>query len=188
MSDDTSDLIHRMLRGDESSFSDIIAAYAGDVLRMGYMLLGDSEEARDVLQESLFALVRQVRLGRFRSSNGSIKGFLMTVARNLCLKRLRKKVRFHSLSDETENFEPALRDTHTPVRAAQDAQFETAFDDALGQMSGARRTVFVLHELNGESYEQIANALRLSVEAVRMHMSRARTQLRQLLAAHLGET
>ena len=188
MTESTTELVQRVLRGERSSFDDVVAWYSEDVLRLSYLLLRDREEARDVLQEAMLRLVRSVRGGKFRSVNGSIKGFLITTARNLCIDRLKKRVDFQGLRDDDTFLDSALREMHTPDRAMDEARFRSAFQDALGQLTEAQRTVLVLHEVNGESQATIADTLNLSAECVRTHLCRARRRMRVLWARFASES
>ncbi|RJP33859.1 MAG: RNA polymerase sigma factor [Candidatus Omnitrophota bacterium] len=187
MSGNATDLIQRMLNGDPASFHDIIAWYADDVLRLCFLLLRDEEEARDIFQESLLKLAQMVKQGRFRTANGSIKGFLLTTARNLSLNRLRKHLRYEPIPEEDDVHSPELVNSYSPLQATNDARFESRFDAALAQLTDLQRTVIVLHELNGESTENIADTLDLTVENVRMHLCRARKHMRRILAPFAGE-
>ncbi len=178
-------LIQRLQDGDPSCFHDIIAWYADDVLRLCYELLWDAEEAKDVLQETLLRFVQTVQKGRLRSENGSIKGLLMTTARNLCINRLRRTVRFRPLGETDATLNVHLQDVRTPDCAAADFQFEEAFEVALSQLTDAQRIVLVLHKLNGESQRTIAGTLGCSVDCVKAHLARARKKMRVLLQPFL---
>lgn len=179
------DLIRRIQNGDPSGFDDVIAWYADDVLRLSVLILRDPDEAEDVLQESILKLVRLVREKKLRESNGSIKGFLVRCARNLCIDRLRKAKRLSSF-DEEAHADVHVQDRNTPDRAMESARLQTAFDEALAQLSDTQRTILVLRELNGESYDEIARALHVSVECVRKSLYRARRRLRTLLSHFRG--
>jgi RNA polymerase sigma-70 factor (ECF subfamily) len=174
-------LIERMLAGDATSFDDIVRWYAGDVLRLGYLLLHDPEEARDVLQESLIRLVRLVKEGRFRTQNGSIKGFLLVTARNLCLDRLKRKITTFEVDEELMEVPERLIERTTPDRVADQERFQDAFEQALMALSDLERTVLVLHEVHGENNQSIAAELHLTVNAVTTHLCRARRKLRMIL-------
>ncbi len=184
---DSGDLIQRMLRSERSSFEEIVKLYAEDVLRQCCLLLGDRDEAQDVLQEAMLRLVHLVKAGKFRTANGSIKGFLMTASRNLCLDRLKKRVDFRSLDEDWVLAQAELSTTLSPDRAMDAARFESAFDKALTELTAAQRAVLVMHELNGESQSEIAATLGLHVECVRTHLYRARRKMRLLLARFAGE-
>ncbi len=185
---DSPDLLRRILHSERSVFDEIVTAYADELLRSCTLLLRDREEARDVLQEAMLRLVRVVRAGKFRSSNGSIKGFLCTAARNLCIDRLRKRIDFRALDDDGVHAHPALSDTDTPDRALDEARFTSAFDEALTRLTHAQRAVLVLHELHGEPQNDIATSLGLSIDCVRTHLYRARKRMRTLMARFIGES
>jgi len=174
-------MTQRLLAGDPTSFDDIVAWYAGDVLRLACLLLKNPEEAKDVLQEALIRLARVVKAGQFRTSNGSIKGFLLTAARNLCLDRLRSRIRFQSLED-VPDWQPPLLERVTPDRLMDETRFQEAFEQALNRLTDTQRTILVLRDLQGESYGEIAHSLNLTVNAVTTHLCRARRTLRRLLA------
>ncbi|MFH1738244.1 MAG: RNA polymerase sigma factor [bacterium] len=183
-----SNLVQRMLEGDRTCFDDIIRLYSGDVFRLSYSLLWNKEEAEDVLQEAMLRLVRSIKNGRFRGENGSIKGFLVTSARNLCIDRLRKRSLHYSRREEVRSFDETLREPRMPDEEAHEAHVRSAFEDALQHLTDTQRTVLVLHDLNEESFEKIADALHLSVNGVRTHLCRARRKMRLLLAPFVDES
>ncbi|MFB3788512.1 MAG: RNA polymerase sigma factor [bacterium] len=174
-------LEQRLLAGDPASFDDIVAWYAGDVLRLACLLLKNHEEAQDVLQEALIRLARVVKAGQFRARNGSIKGFLLTAARNLCIDRLKSRVWFQSLEEAPDPPSSQL-DHLTPDRVMDEMRFQQAFEQALHRLTDTQRTILVLRDLQGESYVEIARSLNLTVNAVTTHLCRARRTLRRWLA------
>lgn len=182
MKSTSNDLIVRMMNGDPSSFQDVIAWYADDVLRLSYFLLRDRQEAEDVLQETMLRLIRQIKRGELRAQNGSLKGFLLRCARNLCIDRLRRSKRLRFLDDDESSAAEPADTREKPDRAMECARLQTAFDEALKQLSDVHRITIVLFELNGESYKEIAATLGISVEAVKKNLFRARRKLRLLLA------
>lgn len=176
-----------MLDGDASSFDEIVSAYSYDVFRLCHSLLWDEDESQDVLQEALLRLVRAVREGKFQSTNGSVRGFLTTCARNLCIDRLRKRATFYAHSDGLHELGMRQRPTRAPDVAAHEARIQTAFADGLSQLTDLQRTILVLHDLNGENFETIAETLRLKVGNVRTHLCRARKKMRQILEPFVSD-
>ncbi|MFH1739687.1 MAG: RNA polymerase sigma factor [bacterium] len=187
MKRETSGLIERMLEGDRTSFDDIVAWYSADVLRLCCLLLREPEEARDVAQESYLRLVELVKKKKFRTRNGSIKGFLITTARNLCIDRLKKRIHFCSVDEEHEISDTRFVDTYSPDAAMEETRLRSAFEKALTHLNDAQRAILILHELNGESQQNIANELKLSLNAVRTQLCRARRKMRILLTPYVGQ-
>ena len=186
MSNVHGDLISRMAAGDTSSFNDILLWYADDVLRLAWFLLHDRHEAEDILQEAMLKLVLMVKEGKIRTANGSIKGLLLRCTRNLCIDRLRKKIAFYSLDDEENSVAATISDLHTPETVAEQSNLHAAIEQGLSNLSDIQRTILILFELNGESYQDIADTLNISIENVRKNIYRARKQLEPYLAPYRG--
>ncbi len=181
-------LIERLRNADRTAFDDIVAWYADDVIRLAVILLGDEDEARDALQETMLRLVRMVKNNQIRSGNGSIKGFLLTTARNLCLNRLKQKKRFIQTEEtEWELFEP-MRDHNTPGKAARESDFLTAFQEALTHLPPVQRVALAMREIEGESYQSIAQTLDMSVDSVKKQVYRGLKKLRHLLKPYAGQS
>ncbi len=179
------DVIERIQQNDRSGYEDVVSWYAEDVLRLCRALLWNDEEAKDVFQESMLRLVKSAKSGRIRLRNGSIKGYLMTTARNLCIDRLRIKTDLQPF-DQVENY---CLSTHLkmplPDEAVDEHRFQEAFENALDQLTVAQRTVLVLHEFNGEKHEDIAKTLHISIDSVKGHLVRARKKMQTLMEPYL---
>jgi RNA polymerase sigma factor (sigma-70 family) len=186
MNDQKADIIDRMLRGDPSSFDDVLALYADDVLRLAFWLMKDYEEAEDVLQESMISLVGLVRKGKYRRANGSIKGFLLRCARNNCINRLKRKRKSTGLCEINESEYASLQETDTPDKALDRSRLYSEFEKALFNIPDIQRTILVLYEYNGESYKDIAKILNVSVEYVRKNLYLARKEIENILAPFRG--
>lgn len=181
MDREPSSLIERLLGGDNAGFDDVVAWYSEDVLRLCYLMLLNREEALDALQDTFLRFVQRVRNKQFVGQNGSVKGFLLTCARNLCIDRLRKRKNFLlSLEENSDEFDCPQK-FPTPGRLAEESQFQDAFERALAQLSDSQRAVLVLFDIQGDSYAEIANTLHISLVKVKSDLHRARRKLRQLL-------
>lgn len=184
----THNLVQRLLRGESSSYEDIVSWYAEDILRLCFYLLRDKQEAEDVLQEALLRLVRLARDKKIKTNNGSIKGLLSTIARNLCIDRLRKARAFHAVPINSEEGEIVISLEPLPDSIVDSNRFEEAFSIAIDQLNKTQRVVFVLVELEQTPYAEIAKNLEISVDAVRQHFYRARQQLTQILKPYVENT
>ena len=111
----------------------------------------------------------------------------MTTARNLCIDRLKKRIHFHAIEEEPEISDTRFVDTLSPDLAMEETRLRSAFEKALAHLNDAQRAILILHELNGESQQNIANRLNLSVNAVRTQLCRARRKMRILLTPYVGK-
>lgn len=171
----------RLLQGYPAAFEEILRWYADDVIRLATFILNDPDEARDILQETMLKFVESVKKKRVHGNNGSIKSLIITIAKNLCINRLKKNQRFVEFPDGNLDNLPDLIDPQTPRISAREMEFEEAFQEALGQLSPLQRTVLVLHELQQDSFQEIAQALGLSYECVKKNFYRGLKKMRVLL-------
>jgi RNA polymerase sigma-70 factor (ECF subfamily) len=160
------------------SWDEIVAQHSARVYRLAYRLTGNPHDAEDLTQEVF------VRVFRSLSSYtpGTFEGWLHRITTNLFLDQARRKskIRFDALSDDA--------DARIPSRsAAPDTQvIEGVFDDdvesALAELPPDFRAAVVLCDIEGLSYEEIADVLSLKLGTVRSRIHRGRAQLRTALA------
>ncbi len=185
MSENAQDsIIRRIGRDDPSVYADIIRIYADDVMRLCFLILGHQQDAEEILQETLVKFVTLVREGKFRQQNGSIKGLLMTCAKNLCFNHLKKKLIILSFQDDETNLPSILKENWTPMRHLEEKGKQDLLEFAIMKLPDSQRIVLTLRELNGESYQEIAETLRITIENVRKTLYRARKNLRAILTPY----
>lgn len=171
----------RLIQGHPSVFDEVLRLYADDVLRLAAFLLNDPDEAKDVLQETMMKFVEAVKKNRVRTNNGSIKPLIVTIAKNLCINRLKKNKRLVEFPDGCIDKLPGMIDRQTPMLSANEMEFEEAFMEALDRLSPLQRTVLVLHELHQDSFHEIAKALEISYESAKKNFYRGIKKMRVLL-------
>ena len=149
------------------SFHELYEAYAADVHRFAFWLAGDSAEADDVTSETF---VRAwTHMGAIRTE--TLKGYLMTIAHNVYLGRLRKRRLQCDLEDVHMDPQPG------PEKLAEcQAELELA-RRVLQALPEADRAAFVLRVDHDLPYAEIARVLQLSVSAVKVKVHRARKKL-----------
>jgi len=130
--------------------------------------VGKAEVARDLTQDVFVRVSRTTVPG---GPDGEVRGWLFQIARNLALDHHRKRVR--------QPRPVALVDQ--PHHASQDVTF--GVNEALAALADLDRDVFLMREVAGLSYEEIARACGLTADAVRSRIHRARLQLRAQLSA-----
>jgi len=183
--DDETRLIDRARAGDEAALTRLVESYAPRILRFGQKLCGTSADAEDVMQQSLLTVMSHI--GDFRGDS-HFTTWLFSIARNHCLK-------LHTRGDAAHAREPletAERVT-TPSRLAPDEavsqeQLESALDGAIAALEPSQREVLVLRDVEGLSAAEVAEALGVSVDAVKSRLHRARKALREQLTPWLEQS
>ena len=156
------------------TWEEIAERYGSTVYTMAYRLTGDRDEARDLAQDVFVRVYRN--LDRYRP--GTFEGWLYRITKNLFLDRVRrrKRVRVEPLPDEEwrqpedEEMGPAERLEATTLRGD--------LEDALGALPPTFRTAVVLCDVQGLSYEEIAEATGWPLGTVRSRIHRGRRMLR----------
>lgn len=142
--------------------------------RLARRMSGDSEDARDLVQEAFVRLARQS--GPLPATESHAEGWLVKTIVRLCKdrdRRLRVRRR-HQL----EAAPPESRPAGTPETRAV---ARVAVQKALARLSPRRRAVIVLHELDGRTAAEIARLLGLTPVTVRWHLHAARRDLKRIL-------
>jgi RNA polymerase sigma-70 factor (ECF subfamily) len=160
------------------SWDELVAQHSARVYRLAYRLTGNSHDAEDLTQEVF------VRVFRSLSSYtpGTFEGWLHRITTNLFLDQARRKakIRFDALAEDAE--------TRIPSRAAApdiqvlDGLFDDDVESALAELPPDFRAAVVLCDIEGLSYEEIADVLSLKLGTVRSRIHRGRTMLRKALA------
>lgn len=189
--DDPSDetLFAQARTGDRAALETLLERQQGRVYRFGMKMCRDSEDAKDVVQETLFALARDVRNLRGTSS---LSTWLYAVARSFCVKKRRKSADepavHHPLHEGGSAGEAqGVADAGpTPDAAFATREVERALDRALATLEPMYREVLLLRDVEGLPAAEVAEIVGLSVPAVKSRLHRARLAARSALAPLLG--
>ncbi len=152
-------------------FQELYERYAADVHRFAYWLSGDADTAKDITSETF---VRAWMADSIVES-GSIKAYLLTIARNLYLHELRRTRRRGAMPEDVAEEAPGLERRVAGQLAMDDVR------KALLQLSEIDRTVLLLRADEGLSYDEIARTTGLSIAAAKVRMFRARARLSSLV-------
>ena len=169
------ELVRACQRGEPEAFRRLFDRYRDPVYRLAYRFTGCPDEAEDAAQEVFVRLFE--RIGTFRCES-SFSTWLYRIAVRQCLNR-RRKVRDEAPLDEDAPGEPSGGED--PADACLRREREGRALDAVAELPEGLKAVFVLVSLEGMSYAQAAEVVGVTVEAVRMRMSRARRELRERL-------
>jgi RNA polymerase sigma-70 factor (ECF subfamily) len=182
---DEAALVTRAKEGDAAAFAELVNHYERRVFRMAKQITQNDEDAEDVLQETF--LKAYSHLDDFQG-NSKFYTWLVRIAVNEALMKLRKR-----RSDKTVPLDEPI-DTGEDVVAREIAVWDEnpedtysreelgkILDDAVQSLKPAYRTVFILRDIEEMSIEETAEALNLSISAVKSRLLRARLQLRDKL-------
>ena len=160
------------------SWEQIVEDHSARVYRLAYRLTGNAHDAEDLTQEVFVRVFRSLHT----YTPGTFEGWLHRITTNLFLDSARRKsrIRFDALPDDADNRLPS------PVTAPDAAYLNQTFDAdieaALASLSPDFRAAVVLCDVEGLSYEEIADVLDLKMGTVRSRIHRGRAMLRSALA------
>jgi RNA polymerase sigma-70 factor, ECF subfamily len=182
---DETALVARAKAGDTTAFSELGKQYDRRVFRMAKQITQNDEDAEDVLQETF--LKAYSHLDDFQG-NSRFYTWLVRISVNEALMKLRKRRsdRTVPLDDPIDTGEDelvrevAVWDENPEERYSRD-ELGQILDEAIQSLKPAYRTVFVLRDIEELSIEETAEALNLSISAVKSRLLRARLQLRERL-------
>ena len=175
---DERELIARVRAGDALAERALYDAHVDRVFRLAYRLAGDDALAQDFTQETFIRAFE--RLDSFRGE-AALSTWLYTIATTVTLNGLRKvkrrgrEIELDTAADVAESRRRSEPDLKTRLYAAIEA------------LADKYRTVFVMHDVEGYTHEEIATALNVEVGTSKAQLSRARAKLRAALADFAGE-
>jgi RNA polymerase sigma-70 factor (ECF subfamily) len=154
-----------------SPFHALYERYATDVYRFALYLAGNQAHAEDIASETFLRAWTSFDAIR----TGSVKAYLLAIARNVYRETVRKRIRLTELNQDLPYHRPGA-DQVTEKRCELEATLK-----AIQKLSANERTTLLMHAQQGLSHQQIAVALGVSVTAVKVRIHRARLRLRGLL-------
>jgi len=185
--------LERLRRGDAAAYERLVAEHSGDVYALLFRLTSDSEEARDLTQETFLRAFQSI--GRFRG-DASLKTWIYRIGINQARNRWRwwrRRKRDVTISlDATDDQNETPLAASLPSDSAPNPEQETLarererqLRDALLRLKSAFREAVVLRDVEGFSYEEIAAMLQISIGTVKSRIARGRLELRRLLEGSL---
>jgi len=161
-----------------SSWDEIVRQHSHRVFRLAYRLTGNRHDAEDLTQE---VFVR-VFLSLASYQPGTFEGWLHRITTNLFLDQARRKqrIRFDSLPDDVGD--RLAGHLPTPDDGYADQLFDPDVELALAELPPDFRVAVVLCDIEGLSYEEIADVLDVKIGTVRSRIHRGRSRLRKALA------
>lgn len=168
-------MIRRILTGDAQAQRELYDAHVGRIFRLAYRMTGESALAEDLTQDTFIRAFG--RLADFRG-DGPFGGWLHRIATSVIYSALRKRQRIRQY--EVGEVDPAILESAT-AKAEPDRELRRRLDAAIETLDVNSRMVFVMHDLEGYTHPEIAEAMDTPVGTAKARLSRAREKLRALL-------
>ena len=181
-------LVEQVQRGEKQAFDVLVLKYQNKIIQLVNRYVHDSDEARDVAQEAFIKAYRAI--GRFRGDSAFytwLYRIAINTAKNYLVASGRRPPRSDIDAQDAEQYEGAtgLKEYATPERLLQKDEIQGAIAEAIDALPDDLRTAITLRELEGLSYEEIAQTMDCPIGTVRSRIFRARdaidTRLKPLL-------
>ena len=183
-------LVERAQRGDKQAFELLVSKYQRKLGRLLSRFIRDATEVEDVTQEAFVKAYRALPTFRgdsafytwlYRIGINTAKNYLVAMGR-------RAPTTTDFDSDDAENFEDGeqLRDLNTPENELMSRQVAETVNQTLEELPEELRTAITLREIEGLSYEDIANIMNCPIGTVRSRIFRAREAIAEKLRPLLG--
>ncbi len=181
---DEAQAVQAAQKGDLSAFNRLVMAYQGMAYNVAYRIVGDSDAAADACQEAFLSAFKGIQ--KFRG--GSFKSWILRIVTNACYDQLRYKGRrpANSLEAVAENpdYSPKLvNGRERPEEYALRQELSDLIQLGIETLPPDQRAVLVLSDVQGFSYQEIADITGVSLGTVKSRLSRARSKLRDYLMA-----
>jgi RNA polymerase sigma-70 factor, ECF subfamily len=184
--DDDLQVVDRVLTGDRRAFEALVRRHERRVFRVTLAILGNTEDAEEAMQDTFFKAFRH--LGQFRR-DARFTTWLTRIAVNASIEKRKTRKNFVPLS-ESETAEQFLPKNYEPWKSNPEQVFgkqeiHRLVEEAIQALPEIYRTAFVLRDVEGLSAEEAAEALGLTVPALKSRLLRGRLMMRERLAATL---
>ncbi|MGQ9819773.1 MAG: RNA polymerase sigma factor [Candidatus Kapaibacteriales bacterium] len=160
----------------EKAFLELYNRYASRVYAYCNRILDNKEDARDMFQETFIRFYQSAKVDRAMTN---VPGFLLRIARNLCLNLKRTRRQNFTLEDYM-NFEEYSK-------LKEKDELLELIKVALTGLNDDLREAFILREYEGMSYSEISEFLGISVALVKVRIFRAKQKIREILAPYIAE-
>ena len=187
---DDSGVVAAFLAGEKRAFGELVERYQNRLLNFVYRTTGDRERAEDLVQETFIRVYRH--LHRFDQSK-KFSTWAYTIASNLAKNELRNRSRnplvlFQTIKKNWQDEERPLQfedSSSRPDDLFRKRHLRALVEEATAQLPEHHRQVFVLRELEGKSYEEIAEITECNLGTVKSRLNRARSSFAELIEPKL---
>ncbi|NLP37898.1 MAG: sigma-70 family RNA polymerase sigma factor [Firmicutes bacterium] len=185
MSEQEKLLVSRCQKGDLHAYDLLMQKYEKKVYTLCYRMTGNKEDAADLAQESFLKAFRA--LPSFQGQS-SFSTWLFRIVTNTCLDERRKRQRkphIYSLDNPLSTADGEIQlefadEGPGPLQITLEQELQKEIQELLHRLPPKQRAIIIMRDLQGFSYEEMAEALEISLGTVKSRLSRARSRLREL--------
>jgi RNA polymerase sigma-70 factor (ECF subfamily) len=184
---DDSEVVAAFLAGNRRAFDELVERYQNRLLNFVYRTTGDRERAEDLVQETFIRVYRH--LHRFDQTK-KFSTWIYTIASNLAKNELRNRSRnplvlFQTILKNRQEDQRPLEwedNTYRPDDLFRKRALKAQVDAAVDQLPEHHRTVFILREMEGKTYEEIAEITDTNLGTVKSRLNRARNSFARIIS------
>ncbi len=185
------ELVIRSQNGDMYAFEELVCRYERKIYTVAYRLVGNHDDANDIAQEAFLRAFQSIKSFR---GEASFLTWIYRITTNLCRDELRKKYRisYESLDEkitlqEGEVTKQVPSNYPDPAELFEKKELQEKIQDLIDALSPEFRLALVLRDIQGFSYDEIAEQLECSLGTVKSRINRARKYLKEKLALEMEQ-
>lgn len=180
------ELIKKSQKGDIESFEKLISNYQKKVFNIAFGMMHNHDDAYDISQEVFIRVFKSIR--KFKGQS-SFSTWLYRITTNACLDELRKRKNNKNIIsidqeiqlEDGEVFRQIEDDGPTPELVAERNELREIIREAISKLSDEHKEVIVLRDIQGFSYDDIAEIIKCPQGTVKSRINRARRMLKEIL-------
>lgn len=179
-------LVKKCQKGHYEAFEELIHKYQQKVYSLCYRYAGNHDDANDLAQEAFIRVYHSINKFHFKSAFST---WLYRVTSNVCLDEMRKKKRNSSVSldspletEEGEMYFHLPDQKYNPEIMAEQKDVQQIVHNAIQELPREQKITILLREMEGFSYDEMAEVLEVSSGTIKSRLNRARHNLKEILS------
>lgn len=180
-------LARKAANGDREAFEQLVLTYEKKVFNIAYRMCGNYDDASELAQEAFIKVFKSINSFRADSEFGT---WIYRITVNVCLDHIRKHKKqaqmiMEDLGEDDYILHNTLSREKSPAEYAESRETAREISSALGELKEDQKTMIVLRDIEGFTYNEIANMLEISEGTVKSRINRARLALSNILSPKL---
>jgi RNA polymerase sigma-70 factor, ECF subfamily len=167
-------LMDLIKKGDEKAFELLLSRHQRTVFNLAFRFLNEQAEAEDVTQETF---IRIFKSAETYTPEAKFTTWLYTIVKNLCFNSLRKRRSVHIVSVDEEELPEIPSENDDPLEILDRKRLRSRVIAAVNSLPENMRVAVLLHKFHGLQYDEIADILGCSANAVKLRVHRAKAVL-----------